>query len=124
MKPDSASRGTVKTSTILIAVGRGLSVYRKLEEVPPRLRARLAKSTAGANAGTVVIADRRGAQELLRANIEAAASGREKRRPRVVNLLRDDARETLRFILLHRRGLALAALLAILLWLGLRTLGC
>jgi hypothetical protein len=93
-----------------------LSVYRKLEEVPPRLRTKLVKSTAGANAGTVLIADRRGAQELLRSNIRALAERRAERRPGFLAFLREDARQTLRFLLLHWRGLTLAGSLAALLW--------
>ena len=59
--------GTVKTSAIVIAAGDGTQVYRTLDEVPPVLRRKLLRSTAGSNAGIVIIADRRGAEELLRA---------------------------------------------------------
>jgi hypothetical protein len=68
MNEGRAKHGTLKTSTIMISTGKRLSVYRKLEEVPPGLRSKLVKSTAGSNAGTVLIADRRGAEELLRSN--------------------------------------------------------
>jgi hypothetical protein len=62
---------TIKTSAILISSGQRTSVYRSVDEVPPELRDKLAQSTSGENARTVLMADRRGAQELLRANIKA-----------------------------------------------------
>jgi hypothetical protein len=64
------NHGTVRTSAIVIATGRRTSVYRTLEEVPPRLRRKLAQSTSGSNAATVIIADRRGAEELLQSRVE------------------------------------------------------
>lgn len=115
MKPEPDARGTVKTSTILIGAGKRLSIYRKLEEVPPRLRSKLVKSTAGSNAGTVLIADRRGAQELLRANRKALAERRPEPRPGFLAFLKDDVQQTLRFFLEHWRGLTLAGLLAVVL---------
>ncbi|MGE5644341.1 MAG: hypothetical protein ACM336_00985 [Acidobacteriota bacterium] len=109
-------KGTVKTSTILIGAGKRLAVYRKLEEVPPRLRSKLVKSTAGQNAGTVLIADRRGAQELLRARLKALAE-RQAEEHGFLAFLREDLRETLLFCLLHWRGLSLAGVLvAALAW--------
>ncbi len=92
-------RGTIKTSTILIAAGKRLRVFHDLAEVPPALRRKLMKSTSGANAGTVLIADRRGAQELLRANIRALLE-HPADRPRP--LLRQLTLLVLNFLLLHR----------------------
>ena len=94
MNEGRAKRGTLKTSTILISTGKRLSVYRKLEEVPPGLRSKLVKSTAGSNAGTVVIADRRGAEELLRAT---ARSGMNEH-PGLVRGLASALEENLRLI--------------------------
>ncbi len=91
-------RGTVKTSTILIAAGRRLRIYHTIEEVPATLRRRLLKSTSGANAGTVLIADRRGARELLRANIKALADREPDRRPALPALLREDILQTARLL--------------------------
>jgi hypothetical protein len=48
----------------LISSGGADLVYRSLEEIPPGLRTRLLKSTGGQNSGTILIADRRGRQEL------------------------------------------------------------
>lgn len=58
---------TVRTSTILISVGDRTEVYRSLEQVPKTLRRRIEESTAGQNSGTILIADRRGRQEILNA---------------------------------------------------------
>lgn len=61
-------RGTVKTSAIFVATREGTEVYRTLEEIPAPLRGKVAKLTTDENATTVVIADRRGVQELLRSH--------------------------------------------------------
>lgn len=117
MKQDSAGGGTVRTSTILISAGRKLSVYRKLDEVPPGLRSKLVKSTAGANAGTVLIADRRGAQELLRENVRSLLERRHARaRQGIVPQLREDAHDTLRFLVVHWKSVGAAGALSALLW--------
>jgi hypothetical protein len=60
-------RVTVKTSTIFIAKGSKTHVYRSVQEVPPQLRKELEDSTNGFNSATILIADRRGRQEILRA---------------------------------------------------------
>ena len=60
-------RLTVKSSTIFISVGGKTQVYRSVEDVPPRLRKRLEQSTNGINSATILIADRRGREEIVRA---------------------------------------------------------
>jgi hypothetical protein len=62
-----ANSGTFQTSTVLISTAAAERVYRSVEEVPPRLRTRLLKSTNGANSATILIADRRGRKEIARA---------------------------------------------------------
>lgn len=59
--------GTFQTSTVLISAGAEDHVYRTVDEVPPRLRTRLLKSTNGGNSATILIADRRGRSEIARA---------------------------------------------------------
>jgi hypothetical protein len=59
-------RVTVKTSTIFIAKGNRTKVYHSVNEVPPRLRKELEASTNGFNSATILIADRRGREEILR----------------------------------------------------------
>jgi len=60
------NRVTVKTSTIFIAKGNRTKVYRSVNEVPPRLRKELEASTNSFNSATILIADRRGRQEIQR----------------------------------------------------------
>jgi hypothetical protein len=60
-------RVTVKTSTIFIAKGDRTRVYHSVNEIPQRLRKELEESTNGFNSATILIADRRGRKEILRA---------------------------------------------------------
>src|SRR5215470_1813046 len=60
-------RVTVKTSTIFIAKGAKTRVYFSVQDVPPRLRKQLEDSTNGFNSATILIADRRGREEIVRA---------------------------------------------------------
>jgi hypothetical protein len=61
------NRVTVKTSTIFIAKGSRTHVYHSVTEVPPRLRKELEESTNSFNSATILIADRRGREEIVRA---------------------------------------------------------
>jgi hypothetical protein len=58
--------GTLKSSTIFIATSKQTSVYRSVDEVPPKLRKKLAASTSSVNSATILIADRRGRDEVAR----------------------------------------------------------
>jgi hypothetical protein len=58
---------TARTSTIVIASGGKTRVYHSLAAVPPVLRQKLEKSTNGSHSATILIADRRGREELVRA---------------------------------------------------------
>src|SRR4029077_53775 len=61
------NRVTVKTSTVFIAKGGKTRVYHSVNDVPPRLRRQLEESTNGFNSATILIADRRGREEIVRA---------------------------------------------------------
>ena len=61
------SRVTLKSSTIFISVGNKTEVYRSVEDVPPALRKKLEQSTNGINSATILIADRKGKEEIVRA---------------------------------------------------------
>jgi hypothetical protein len=61
------TRLTAKTSTIFITTGEKTKVYRSLGEIPPDLRHRLQESTQGINSATILIADKKGREELVRA---------------------------------------------------------
>ncbi len=57
--------GVLRTSTILIASGKGgAEVYRSVEEVPEPLRRKLVECTNGQNSGTIYIADQRGREQI------------------------------------------------------------
>jgi hypothetical protein len=60
-------RVTLKTSTIFISKGDQTRVYRSVEEIPQDLRKELEASTNGFNSATILIADRRGREEVRRA---------------------------------------------------------
>jgi hypothetical protein len=57
----------MKTSAVLIAAGGEQQVYRSVAEVPPGLRKTLEDSTTGAYSATILIADRRGKEEIAKA---------------------------------------------------------
>jgi hypothetical protein len=57
----------MKTSAVLIAAGGERQVYRSVSEVPASLRRLLQESTNSANSATILIADRRGKEEIAKA---------------------------------------------------------
>jgi len=61
------TRGVLKTSTVRISAGETDAVYGSVGEVPAGLRRRLLRSTSSLNSATILIADQRGRQELVRA---------------------------------------------------------
>jgi hypothetical protein len=60
-------RVTVKTSTIFIAKNGPTQVFRSVSEIPDRLRKELEESTNSFNSATILIADRRGREEIVKA---------------------------------------------------------
>ena len=61
------SRVTLKSSTIFISVGNRTEVFRSVDDVPPPLRKKLEQSTNSINSATILIADRKGKEEIVRA---------------------------------------------------------
>ena len=59
--------GVLKTSTILISADDIDGVYRSVQDVPEPLRKKLLRTTNGINSRTILIADRRGRQEIAKA---------------------------------------------------------
>jgi len=60
-------RVTLKSSTIFISVGDKTEIYRSVDDVPPPLRKQLEKSTNGIHSATILIADRKGKEEIVKA---------------------------------------------------------
>jgi hypothetical protein len=58
---------TARTSTIFIATNDETRVYRSVEDVPAGLRQKLLECTRGLNSATILIADKQGREELVRA---------------------------------------------------------
>ena len=58
---------TARSATIFIASGDHTGVYRSVDEVPPEFRRKLIETTNGMNSATILIADKRGREELVRA---------------------------------------------------------
>jgi hypothetical protein len=63
----SMTTHTIRQSTIFISEGRSTEVYSSIDEVPAELRRRLLESTSGLNSATIVIADRAGREQIVRA---------------------------------------------------------
>lgn len=61
------STHTIRQSTILIAAGKRTNVYSSLDQVPTRLKRQLLHSTSGSNSATILLADRAGREEIVRA---------------------------------------------------------
>jgi hypothetical protein len=57
---------TARTSTIFIATSRDTRVFRSIDEVPVPLRRKLNEYTHGINSATILIADKRGREEIMR----------------------------------------------------------
>jgi hypothetical protein len=57
----------MKTSAVLIAAGGERQVYPSVNAVPATLRKMLQDTTSGANSATILIADRRGKEEIAKA---------------------------------------------------------
>ncbi len=62
---------TIKCRTVLVSSGDRLTAYRSVEEVPVEIRRRFIERTSGLRTATILIADRKGREELLRASAGA-----------------------------------------------------
>ena len=56
-----------KSSTIFIGTSDSTQVYHSLNEIPAPLRRRLRETTQSPTSATILIADKRGREELIRA---------------------------------------------------------
>ena len=67
MSAPDGKQTLLRTSTILVSVGNKVRIYRSAKQMPEQLRRRLEKTTTGSNSATILIADKRGREEILRA---------------------------------------------------------
>lgn len=58
---------TGKSSTIFVSTEQGIKVYKSVHDIPRPLRRKLQESMRGMHTATILIADKRGQQELVRA---------------------------------------------------------
>ncbi|HEX4164006.1 MAG TPA: hypothetical protein VHZ55_00910 [Bryobacteraceae bacterium] len=75
---------TARSATIFIASGDKTNVYRSVDDIPPELRRKLVETTSGMNSATILIADKRGREELVR----ALQGGRTEIKCRLVDTMR------------------------------------
>lgn len=68
------TRLTARSSTIFIATADKTRVYRSVNDIPLALRRKLQQSTNGINSATILIADKRGQEELIR-SLQGQSSG-------------------------------------------------
>lgn len=55
-----------KVSTIVVGAGNTVRTYRSPEEMPPAVQEQMERALSGENSATLLIADERGRQEILR----------------------------------------------------------
>ena len=113
------ARGTYQTSTVLISTGGSERVFRSVDEVPVSLRTKLLKSTNGANSATILIADRRGKEELAKAIRRLPGNSQQ----RLMEAVFGQTPETgyLRYFKPYRRtalAVALAVVITLVMWLA------
>lgn len=117
-------RVTVKTSTIFIAKGGKTRVYHSVNDVPPLLRKQLEDSTNGFNSRTILIADRRGREEILRA-LSGLPSGLRSRLASSLNspsssssAAEPESRPALRFLRRNWAEILLPTAVGVIVWLA------
>jgi len=107
----------VRTSSILIASDSAEGVYRSVDEVPEPLREKLVVATQGINSATILIADRRGREEIARA-IRKLPAGTQRRLFRTLaGVAPADSRKNFRVSVAQLVGLLLAGSTGLLVWL-------
>jgi len=60
------SKYTVKSSTVFVSVDDETRVFRSVDEVPPEWRRRFERPKGGLKPQTILIADRKGKEEIMR----------------------------------------------------------
>jgi len=111
--PAEGESGVFQTSAVLISAEGADLLYRSMDEVPRPWRTKLLQSTSSANSATILIADRRGREELARVmrSLPGSGSARQRRALRVQSLLAGtQSSKEPAWALRGRKGVVLAAL--------------
>jgi hypothetical protein len=108
-----ATSGVVKTASILISAGDAQGVYRSVDELPELLRAKFTVATQGLNSATILIADRRGREEIARALRKLPLTAQR----RLFRSLSAESPQAMRLSLANVVGLLLAGSTGLLIWL-------
>jgi|SRR5579862_1973686 len=112
-----ATSGVVKTASILISAGDAEGVYRSVDELPEPLRARLTVATQGLNSATILIADKRGREEIARALRKLPQSAQRRLFRSLSDVDPNAAPPTSRLSVANVVGLLLAGSTGVLVWL-------
>jgi hypothetical protein len=99
--------GVVKTASILISAGDSEGVYRSVDELPEPLRAKFTVATQGLNSATILIADKRGREEIARALRKLPLTSQRRR----------ESPQAMRLSVANVVGLLLAGSTGVLVWL-------
>jgi hypothetical protein len=106
--------GVMKTSAVMIAARGERGFYHSVHDVPEPLRTQLLETTGSRNAGTIVIADRAGKEQLTQAmsRRESRSEASPSKQPGVPEPELTEARGRPRFPWIAWAGLALVLLAA------------
>ena len=104
--------GVVKTASILISAGDSEGVYRSVDDLPEPLRAKFTVATQGLNSATILIADKRGREEIARALRKLPLTSQR----RLFRSFPDAAPQTMRLSIANVVGLLLAGSTGLLVW--------
>jgi hypothetical protein len=101
--------GVMKTSVVMIAARGEKGFYHSVHDVPEPLRTQLLETTGSRNAGTIVIADRAGKEQLTQAmsRREASQEASPAKQPDAHALELPEARQPTRYPWIAWAGVAL-----------------
>lgn len=108
-----------KVSTIVVGAGGSVRTYRSLDEVPPAVQEQMDRALSGENSATLLIADERGRQEILK-SLRGQESELDSRLISALSTRRKEpeAPSRWRISTLGWIELGVASLLAVLAWLA------
>lgn len=107
--------GIIKTSAVMIAARGEQGFYHSVQDVPEPLRTQLIETTGSSNAGTIVIADRAGKEQITQVMARREARAKTSGSPAPKALPSVSERQSIpRFDYLRRNWLAWAGFVLVL----------